>query len=124
MAERDPKTGRFPKGNGAGWGGPRMGKGNKGAGPGRPIGIANGEGKAARARAALEEFAPLAVKTITDIASNIDDQRALAAALSVLNRIGLHEKSGVEHTGAGAGPIKTQVTVRIVRPGDHGEGGV
>jgi hypothetical protein len=93
-------------------------------GPGRPEGVKTGDGKAARARVALEGAAPLAVKTVIDIASNLDDPRALAAAFGVLNRIGLHEKSGVEHTGQDAGPIKTQVTVRIVRPGDHGEGGV
>ena len=87
------------RGNGAGagpgWGGPAKGAGVP-FGPknaGRPPGIVNGEGRIAQARAALAEAAPLAVQTVIEIAKNVSDQRALAAALAVMNRVGLHEKS-------------------------------
>ncbi|MCA3361565.1 MAG: hypothetical protein ING08_16010 [Roseomonas sp.] len=108
----------FPAGNGAGWGGPANGpgKGEGWGGPaggkraqfaqgakGRPAGIRNGEGKAARARAAFEDAAPEAAETVIRIAQDKADPRALQAALAVLNRIGLHEKAGVEHSGAVAG---------------------
>lgn len=95
-----------PKGNGAGWGGPAKGEGKKGhvPGSGRPPGVKNGEGKQARAREALEAAQDLAIATIIEIASDRNDQRALAAALSILNRTGLHEKSGVEHSGPDGGP--------------------
>lgn len=36
---RDPKTGRFPKGNGAGWGGPAKGASTSRIKPGDPDGI-------------------------------------------------------------------------------------
>ena len=31
-----------PKGTGAGWGGPKKAEGNQKAGPGRPVGVADG----------------------------------------------------------------------------------
>lgn len=88
-------SGTRPKGNGAGWGGAAKGAGAPpGSGQGgRPAGVKNGEGKQARARAALEEAAPLAVQTIIEIAGNVEDPRALQAAQAVLNRVGLHEKA-------------------------------
>lgn len=107
------------RGNGAGWGGPAKGEGHRLKPKGDPAsdavrsmaeGIAPGEGKKAQARAALEDAAPMAVQTVIDLASKQDDPRALAAALAVLNRVGLHEKSGVEHTGADGGPV--QVAIR------------
>ena len=39
MADRDPKTGRFPKGNGAGWGGPAKGASASRIRKGDPDGI-------------------------------------------------------------------------------------
>lgn len=107
LMERDPKTGRFPPRNapatGQGWGGPAKGQGLKEPGPGRPPGVKNGEGKAAQAKAALEDAAPLAVQTVIELAQDKADPRALQAALAVLNRVGLHEKAGIEHSGAVTG---------------------
>lgn len=105
---------------GEGWGGPPKGPGKKGAGhgQGRPAGVKDGEGKRARARAALEEAAPLAVQTIIDIAGNHDDQRALQAAVAILNRIGLHEKSGVEHSGPDGSALNVNVTIARPKPND------
>jgi hypothetical protein len=104
-----PGRGGPAKGGGAGdgWAGPAQGAGVpfKPGNAGRPEGIANGEGRAARARAALEDAVPLAIQTVVSIAGNLEDQRALAAALSILNRTGLHEKSGVEVGGEGGGPV-------------------
>ena len=101
---------------GAGWGGAAMGARvpfGKGA-KGRPAGVKNGEGKAARARAALEDAAPLAIETVIGIARNPEDPRALQAALAVLNRIGLHEKSGLEMTGADGGALITRIERVII----------
>ena len=98
----DPRHPR--RGNGAGWGGPAQGKGD-GSGAGRPEGVKNGEGKQARARAALIDAAPMAVQTLINIAANLDDQRAVTAAAMILNRAGLHEKSGLEVTGQDGGPV-------------------
>ena len=96
------------RGNGAGWGGPARGAG-KPAGDngltGRPHGVKHGQGKQAQARAALEDAAPLAVQTLIDVAGNLDDQRAVNAAVAILNRIGLHEKAGLELAGADGGPV-------------------
>jgi hypothetical protein len=105
--------------NGEGWGGERKGEGNRLAGPGRPPGVKNGEGKQARARAMLEEAAPLAAQVLVDVAANLDDPRALQAAQAILNRVGLHEKSGVEVGGPNGKALA--VTVEIVdaaAPGD------
>jgi hypothetical protein len=105
---RNPGSGKPPfngpaqgEGMGPGWGGPAKGEGNpKGEpGPGRPVGVPDGQGKKARARAMLEDAVPLAIQTVVNIAGNVEDQRSLAAALSILNRTGLHEKSAVEVDG-------------------------
>lgn len=115
---RKPGDPNHPRrGNGAGWGGPARGAGNKGAGPGRPPGVSPGEGKQARARAALQEAAPLAVQTLIDVASDVSDQRAVAAAVAILNRIGLHEKSGVELTGKDDGPVVVVTGVKRASDG-------
>lgn len=126
-----PGDSRHPRrGNGGGdkpgWGGPAKGEGSTFAegNSGRPPGIANGEGKRAQARAALEDAAPLAVQTLISVASDAGDQRAVAAAVAILNRVGLHEKSGVEVTGAN-GPV--ELVVRIVdadEPGSEGQASV
>ncbi len=111
------------RGNGSkgpGWGGPAQGAGNApgdGTGGGRPEGVKHGEGKRAQARAALEDAAPLAVQTLIDVAKDVADQRAVAAAVAILNRVGLHEKSGVEVTGAN-GPV--ELVVRIVDADEPG----
>jgi len=77
------------RGNGAGWGGAAKGAGKQGAGhgQGRPDGVKDGQGKQARARAALEEALPLAVQTVIGIALNIKDQRALQAASTIIDRV-------------------------------------
>jgi hypothetical protein len=113
----DPRHPR--RGNGAGWGGAAKGKGD-GSGAGRPEGSKNGDSKQARARAALEDAAPLAVQTLINVAGNVDDQRAVAAAVAILNRVGLHEKSGLQVTGADDGPVR--VKVEIVDAADHPPG--
>lgn len=115
-----PRRGNGSKG--PGWGGPAKGAGAAPGtpSPGRPEGVKDGEGKRARARAALEEAAPLAVQTVIDIAMDKGDQRALQAALAVLNRVGLHEKSGVEVTGSDGAPV--EIVVRILDEVDAATG--
>ena len=103
-----------PKGSGvpakgAGWGGPASNAPRPEFAPGNagpPAGIAKGEGRQALAKAALIEAAPAAARTVIEIALNPDDPRALQAAQAVLNRVGLHEKSGVEHSGPNGGPLR------------------
>jgi len=99
--------------NGPGWGGPANGPGKIG-GPGRPPGMKNGEGKVHKARETLEQAAPLAIQTVIDIANDRADPRALQAALAVLNRIGLHEKSGLEVGGENGNPLITRIERVIV----------
>ena len=113
------------RGTGAGHGGPATGPGWGGAArgddptpKGRPPGVKNGEGKVAQSREALQQAAPLAIKTVIDIATNTEDPRALQAALAVLNRIGLHEKSGLEMTGADGGALITRIERVIIGPDD------
>jgi hypothetical protein len=98
---------------GPGWGGPANGPGKIG-GPGRPLGMKNGEGKVHKARETLEQAAPLAIQTVIDIANDKADPRALQAALAVLNRIGLHEKSGLEVGGENGNPLITRIERVIV----------
>ena len=95
------------RGKGAGWGGPARGEGKPPGSPeaGRTPGVKDGEGKRAQARAALEDAAPLAVQTLISVAGNVDDQRAVNAAVAILNRIGLHEKAGLEVGGPDGGPV-------------------
>lgn len=113
------------KGNGPGWGGPAKGSGHTFTEgdplAGRPVGVANGEGKRAMARAALEDAAPLAVQTLISVAGDAADQRAVAAAVAILNRVGLHEKHGVEVGGDGGGPVR--IKVEIVDAVDYAAGG-
>ena len=101
---------------GPGWGGPA--RGDDPTPKGRPPGIKNGEGKVAQSREALQQAAPMAIKTVIDIATNKKDPRALQAALAVLNRIGLHEKSGLEMTGADGGALITRIERVIIAPDD------
>jgi hypothetical protein len=95
-------------GNGAGYGGPAKGEGKPPGNDlaGRPLGVKTGEGKAARARELAEEAAPLAIQKVIDIMNDAEDQRSLSAAFGILNRVGMHEKSGVEHSGPGGGPVQ------------------
>lgn len=95
------------RGNGAGYGGPAKGAGKKPGNKdaGRTKGVPLAETKAARARALAEAAAPVAIQRVIDIMNDLADQRSLSAAFGILNRVGLHEKSGVEHTGEGGNPI-------------------
>lgn len=70
------------------------------------------ETAAARARAILESGAERAARTMVQISETPEDQRALAASIAVLDRIGVHAKSGVEHSG------EAQIVIerRIVDP--------
>lgn len=125
-AGEEPVKNTRARGNGPGHGGPATGPGWGGeangpgqiGGPGRTPGVKNGEGKVAQSREALQEAAPLAIQTVIGIARNTKDPRALQAALAVLNRIGLHEKSGVEMTGADGGPMITRIERVIIGPDD------
>jgi hypothetical protein len=74
----------------------------------------NGEGKVHKAREKLEQAAPDAIQTVIDIANDKADPRALQAALAVLNRIGLHEKSGIEVGGESGNPLITRIERVIV----------
>lgn len=104
---------------GAGWGGP--GTPHTGKKGGRPPGVRNGEGKAARAREKAASAAEEAVERVIAIMRNEADQRSLTAALAILNRVGLHEKSGVEVTGTENSPVK--IKVEIVDERDDAEAG-
>lgn len=106
-------------GQGPGWGGPAKGPGRQGAvpGSGRKPGVPLHETKAARARALLEDAAPLAAQVVVDIATSAADPRALAAALALLNRVGVHEKAGLEHSGPDGRPLTiTEIRRVIVDP--------
>ena len=112
MATKRPATSGTRRGNGAGWGGPASGKfPTRGATDkgGRPLGVKNGEGKKAQAQAALEEAAPTAAAMVIEIAKDRADPRALQAATAILNRVGLHEKAGIEHSGEVAFNVVTGV---------------
>ena len=117
MATPSPEKIRAPArggpATGPGWGGPANGPGQIG-GPGRTPGVKNGEGKVHKARETLEQAAPLAIQTVIDIANDKADPRALQAALAVLNRIGLHEKSGLEVGGENGNPLITRIERVIV----------
>ena len=114
MVENSRARARGGPATGAGWGGPARGPVEHKPGPGRPPGMKNGEGKVHKARETLEQAAPLAIQTVIDIANDKADPRALQAALAVLNRIGLHEKSGLEMTGADGGAMITRIERVIV----------
>lgn len=106
---------------GEGWGGEPSGEGWKPGDPirpghGRPKGVKTGEGKKARARAMLEDAAELGVMRVINVALDDKDPRNLTAALSILNRVGLHEKAGVEVGGDPEQPVRVERI--IVRPGD------
>jgi hypothetical protein len=119
MVENSRARARGGPANGPGWGGPARGPVEHKPGPGRPLGMKNGEGKVHKARETLEQAAPLAIQTVIDIANDKADPRALQAALAVLNRIGLHEKSGIEMTGADGGAMITRIERVIVdKPGE------
>ena len=119
---RNPGSGKAPvntparnePATGDGWGGPPNGEGNRQAGPGRPEGVANGEGKRARAQAALDDAAELAVKTVIDIATDTTDQRALAAAMHILNRTLGETTKPTTISGPGGGPL--EIVRRIIVP--------
>lgn len=112
---RNPGSGKPPhngparggSASGAGWGGPASGI-PAGVGPGRIKGVPLSETAAARARAILESGAERAARTMVQISETSEDQRALAASIAVLDRIGVHAKSGVEHSGEGGKPIPVE----------------
>lgn len=122
-AKGDPNHPRRGNGSkGLGWGGAAKGEGKPPGNleGGRPMGVKDGEGKRAQARAALEDAAPLAVQTVIEIAKDRGDQRALQAAVHILDRIGLHVKSGIEVTGSDGAPM--EIVVRILDEVDAATG--
>jgi hypothetical protein len=81
-----------------------------------------GEGKKARTRELLDGAAPLAAQVLIDIMADLTHQQRLAAANSVLNKTGFHDKSGVELAGPDGGPLQIQqIRQVIVDPKRSGE---
>jgi hypothetical protein len=122
-----PRTsGTRPKGSGIPAKGASVWGGARGAADpakrGRPPGVKNGEGQAAKARAILVESAAEVAARVRDVALDVNHPQSLQASLAVLNRVGLHERSGIEHSGEGGGPMRLEI--EIVRPEDAGSGGV
>jgi hypothetical protein len=114
--------GRRNAGSGAGIGGAAKGAWAGGAGPGRPAGVKTGEGKKARAQAALLEAAPEAVRHIIEVMQTEGDPRSLTAALSILNRVGLHEKAAVEHSADANNPPVFRIEI-VDEPDNASHGG-
>lgn len=116
MAERDPKTGRFPKGNGAGkgdgWGGPAKGAGGPPIKPGDPEGIqrmSNDPAVKARQAARLERVKRKIYRLAMKAAR---EETQLAACIAFANR---EEGMPVARVDANT---KGSLTVEIVRFGE------
>jgi len=100
MAERDPKTGRFPKGSGMpatgrGWGGPARGNydATRPPGPGRPRGVRNGEGKRARMREYLAPFSEDLAQRWLEKALDPQDPHAATLLVKAAEMLGEFEPS-------------------------------
>ncbi|RVT90724.1 hypothetical protein EOD42_23265 [Rhodovarius crocodyli] len=63
----------------------------------------------------LLEAAVDAAQALISIAGDKTDERRMQAAVHILNRVGLHEKSGLELSGQDGGPIA--ISRVIVDPG-------
>lgn len=110
--ERDPKTGRFPKGNGAGkgqWGGPAKGMGAerlmpKGDDYSDTIRALSRDPKHAEAKVAMRE---LVWQTWVSVAQGGDtDASRVAAATQMAKRVGMPEEPvETRVTGAEGGPV-------------------
>ncbi len=88
-----PRDPRIPGGtkrpaNGAGYGGPAKGAGNRSAGPGRPAGVRNGEGKAARSADLCAPHVADAVEVwrVVMVDSKQPAQARIAAAEKIIAR--------------------------------------
>lgn len=119
MAERDPKTGRFPKGNGEGWGAAK--------GKGKPAFTADNqppsEAKAAGheiAREIREEIARRR-KEIIDAqfarALDLGHAQGHAAAKDLLDRV-MPPVAKQEHSGPDGEALPSGIQVTFVRPGE------
>ena len=89
---RDPKTGRFPKGNGKGWGGEAKGASVSRILPGDPDGIQaqSNTPDVRQAGAALREYIRPHLRELIDKQVQLargDDALALQASQALLNRI-------------------------------------
>lgn len=134
MAARDPKTGRFPKGNGAGRGGPAKGAGTgKGWGgpargastsrirPGDPESIQRlSNNPDVKARQALR--AEALTDHLFDLAMNAERQETqLAAAVACLDRIeGKPIQRSVTATVADPSSLSDAELVAIIKAGTVG----
>ena len=100
MAERDPKTGRFPKGSGMpatgrGWGGPARGNydATRPPSPGRPRGVRNGEGKRARMREYLAPYSEHLAQRWLEKALDPTDPHAATLLVKAAEMLGEFEPS-------------------------------
>ncbi len=126
MAERDPKTGRFPprpqapKG-GTGWGGAA-----KGASTSRITPDAHGEAIRALSRdpankAHKEHLAAEMLAVVVDVARNGDAETArIQAADKAMDRLIGKAMQRSEVSGPEGGPQETKVTIQIVEPEHQG----
>jgi hypothetical protein len=117
VAERDPKTGQFPKGNGAGWGGPKKGASTSRIRKGDPEGIQRMSNDPDVKAAAAERIATLKEHLFT-LARNAERQETqLAATVAYLNReLGTPAASvSAQVSGANGGPIHYVIDTGIDR---------
>jgi len=123
MAERDPKTGRFPRGSGMpatgrGWGGPARGNHDaiRPPGPGRPRGVRNGQGKRARMREYLAPYSEAMAQRWLEKALDPQDPHAATLLVKAAEMLGEFEPS-ITVRGADSAPLVIQrIIVDPARP--------
>jgi len=101
-----PRDPRIPGGtkrpaNGAGYGGPAKGAGNRAAGPGRPAGVANGEGKRAKFAEILAPRTPELAERWLEIANDTQHPHQHTMILKAAELAG-EFKAQVDVTSGGA----------------------
>ena len=103
-----PPTKGTRKGNGAGWGGPARGAGNQAAGPGRPEGVRDGEGKAAIRAATFRELLAPDIPTFAQKWAEIAKQDGHPHQHTMILKaaeIAGEFVAKTEVAGAGGGPV-------------------
>jgi len=123
MAERDPKTGRFPRGSGMpatgkGWGGPARGNydATRPPGPGRPRGVRNGEGKRARMREYLAPYSEHLAQRWLEKALDPTDPHAATLLVKAAEMLGEFEPSITVRGEADAPLVIQRIIVDPARP--------
>ena len=123
MAERDPKTGRFPRGNGPGkgnWGGPAKGASTSRLGPAGDdysdaIRALSHDPRHAEAKAPLRE---LALRTWIEVAqSSENDSARVTAAEKIMDRLDGRATAPVTVSPGEGGPLIVERV--LVRPADR-----